>query len=153
MDLRLIFTDVGHNIFVSHRDACSQWEFKERIIHIWRDDMPSGNSCDAINTGSARGLIINYKDGESLHKADMSIERIADFFRGNDPVLVHCTVGQTRSPTVAIIGKIVRGVSPYQAITDIVRATWERRRIVVNLCTSPLQDIFLWAEQGEKRPS
>lgn len=147
MDARRIFTDVGHNIFVSHRDACDYWQDKERVIHIWRDDMPGGNSCNAINSGNAAGLVINYKDGESLLKADVSIEKIADFFKGADPLLVHCTVGQTRSPTIAIIGKVVRGASPYTAIADIVRATWETRRIVANLCITPLQDIFLWAEQ------
>ena len=109
--------------------------------------MPGGNSCDAISSGNAEGLIINYKDGESLLNADVSIERIADFFKGTDPLLVHCTVGQTRSPTIAIIGKVVRGENPYTAIANITKATWETRRIVVNLCITPLKDIFLWAER------
>lgn len=147
MDSRLIFVDVGHNIFISHRDACDHWHLKEHIIHIWRDDMPGGNSCNAINSGSARGLVINYKDGETLLNADVSMEIIADFFRGNYPTLVHCTVGQTRSPTVAIVGKIVRGADPYTAIADIIKATWETRRFVANLCITPLKDIFLWAEE------
>ena len=144
MDFRQLHVDVGHNIFLSHRDACSSW-VRGKTIHIWRDDMPNSNSCVAVQTGRANGLVINYKDGESLLNADVSIEKIADFFRGNDPILVHCTVGQTRSPTIAIIGKIVRGCSPYVAIADIVQATWEKRGIVANLCITPLKDIFIWA--------
>lgn len=138
---------VGHNLYISHKDACdSHWTAFPKILHIWRDDIPS-YSCNQIRGARHRGLGLHYRDGESFDNANHSIDEIADFLHGDLMTLVHCTAGQTRSPTVAIIGKIVRGCSVNQAISDIMKANWEQRRVVCNFCVTPMKEIFEWAEK------
>ena len=148
--------DVGHNIIISHRDFCPHWERMNRgkTIHIWRSDMPD-NSCqfvalNKIGVNPTRHLIIDYKDGESLSKANVTIQTIADFSTGTEPLLIHCTVGQTRSPTIALIAKVVRGCSIYQALGDVMKANFETRAVVSNFCLTPITEILEWAETCEK---
>lgn len=141
--------DIGHNIAISHRDYCPHWP--GRTIHIWRSDMPE-NSCEFVSLQQFvlypdRHLTVHYKDGESLLAMNVSIDEIAQFSRGEKPLLIHCTVGQTRSPTLALIAKVVRGVSVYQAMADIMRANWETRAVISNFCLTPLRDILMWAER------
>lgn len=141
---------IGHNIYISHRDFCPRWP-SSRIIHIWRNDMPE-NSCEYVHTRISgvwlptKGVIVDYKDGESLANASISIEEIATFCAGGEELLIHCTVGQTRSPTLAIIAKVVRGATPFDAARDVLQANWQYRKIVSNLCLTPLKEIFEWAE-------
>ena len=137
--------DIGHNLFLSHRDRCGIVILLEQTLHIHRNDMPN-NSCHMIATGMDRGLVVEYKDGESLYNASISMDTIAGFLTGNEPRLIHCTVGQTRSPTIAIIGKLMRGATFEEAIGDIMAKTWIARGIVTNLCLNPLADNFEWAE-------
>ena len=144
--------DTGQNIIISHRNFCPHWErvARGKTIHIWRSDMDD-NSCEFVASGSigyipTQHLVVNYKDGESLTKMNVSIEDIAQFSMGADPLLIHCTVGQTRSPTIAIIAKVVRGVSVYQALGEILKANWETRAVVSNFCLTPITEILEWAE-------
>ena len=139
---------IGHEIIISHRDFCPYW--KGKTIHIWRDDM-ANNSCKFVSEGRDGGnsdlhLIINYKDGESLFNANVTIDEIASFARISESLLIHCTVGQTRSPTIALIAKIARGASPYQALGDIMKANWDMRGIVSNFCLTPVKEILEWAD-------
>jgi len=138
--------DVGRNLFVSHKDVCDTRasEF-DRILHIWRDDHP-GYSCEAVVAGNAPGMTLDYKDGTSLTEANHTILEIAEFLSGEDKVLVHCAVGQTRSPTIALIGKVARGDGLWPSIADIFGASWEGREIAWNFCLTPMKEIFKWAE-------
>lgn len=142
---------VGQGIYISHRDACGKF-LVDRILHIWRDDMPD-NSCEDVAVGRATGMILNYRDGESLVKSNINLDHVASFFEKPGIVLVHCTVGQTRSPTIALVGKVVRGVSVYDAIADITRANWVARQVVCNWCITPLKEILGWAEGRIERRS
>ena len=136
---------VGNNLYISHKDACGMYDFPlAQTLHIWRDDMPN-NACDMVKRGQSSGLVINYKDGESLANIDVPFSEIADFLSGHEPRLIHCTAGQTRSPTIAIVGKILRGVSISQAVGDVVEANWKLRGVACNLCLTPLQEILHWA--------
>ena len=132
---------VGHNLFISHKDACGTGFPLEQTLHIWRDDMPN-NACDMVKRGQSFGLVINYKDGESLANIDIPYWKIDDFLSGNEPRLIHCTAGQTRSPTIAILGKLIRGATLSQAVGDVVEANWKLRDVACNLCLTPLQEIL-----------
>mgnify|MGYP001585026462 CR=1 FL=1 len=148
--------DIGQGIFISHRDFCPQWTIG-KTLHIWRDDLLSESySCQFVqelrSAGqslmpdvNSRHLMVQYKDGESLTKMNVSIEEIAQFSTGTLPLLIHCTVGQTRAPTLALIAKIVRGVSVYHALADIMQANWETRGVVSNFCCTPVAEILAWA--------
>ena len=147
---------IGQNILIAHRDFCPQWTGK--TLHIWRDDLPDASySCQFVQARRAAGqsllpsvnpqhLLVHYKDGESLTTMNVSIEDIAQFSTGTHSLLIHCTVGQTRAPTLALIAKIVRGVSVYHALADIMQANWETRGVVSNFCLTPVAEIFAWAE-------
>ena len=148
--------EIGQNIIISHKDFCPHWERVDRgkIIHIWRNDMPH-HSCEFVDAGKVgwfpdRHLIIDYKDGESLSNANVTIQMIADFSIGTEPLLIHCTAGQTRSPTIALIAKIVRGCSVYQALGDVMKANWETRAVVSNFCLTPIAEILTWAEERQR---
>jgi len=134
--------NIGNGIIVGHMDKCGASEAL-RTLHIWRGDMPH-YSCSCIKSGCAPhgDLFVCYKDGESLQTLDMPLEKVEAFFNGNDRVYVHCAVGQTRSPTLALIGKVVRGASIYDAIGDVYDALWTQRGIVANLCLTPMKELL-----------
>ena len=146
LDPRLICANVGRDIWVGHRDACDKDEYPAdcRILHIWREDHP-GNTCDKAKDGSGRptgDLSLEYKDGESLENMDKSIEELEEFFKIPGKVYVHCAVGQTRSPTIALIGLAVRGENVYDAVGHILADIHMSRGIVWNICLTPLREIL-----------
>ena len=142
--------DIGDGIFLSHRDKCPSFPYRERIIHIWRSDMPE-NSCVDILNGNAKGLVIHYKDGEPLVNASVDVQTIVDFCAQppSEPLLIHCTVGQTRGPTIALLAKIARGSTPFAAMGTIAEVSWRVRRVIPNFCLAPLKEIFEWWEEHQ----
>jgi len=135
--------DVGHNIFVGPREACSAGF--DRVVHLWRDDYPANSCAFAPHGADDRNLVLHYRDGESLETIGVPLDQIAAFFSNGDRTLVHCAAGQTRSPTIALIGKLVRGSGLRDGVGDIVSQIWFGRGLTVNLVHKPLQEILRWA--------
>jgi protein-tyrosine phosphatase len=92
-----------------------------------------------------RNLILHYRDGESL--TEEMIKASVSFLSGTRQTLVHCAAGQTRSPTLAMLGKLIRGANVSQAIGDIVSRIWEKQKIPPNIVHTPLKDILLWSDR------
>jgi len=139
---------VGHNIFVGPLEACALGAGSfARTIHIWRRDYPESSCKWVAWGGDPRNLVLHYKDGESLGTIGVPLDDIAAFFAGNDSVLVHCMAGQTRSATIAVLGKLVRGASLRDAVGDVVSEVWLGRRLAANIVHTPLRDILLWAKK------
>ncbi len=144
---------VAHNLYVGAAPGCDDIHSHfEKVLHIWRDDHYS-NSCkfvkERLALGSvvedSRNLVLNYRDGESLTEG--MIETAASFLKGTKETLIHCAVGQTRSPTLAVLGKLVRGANISQAIGDVAWRIWEKRKVPVNIVYIPLKDILTWSDK------
>jgi hypothetical protein len=117
-----VIADLGDNLFVSSHDVCDERFLTfETCVHIWRSDRPS-NTCNAIRTSTTRptDLVVDYKEGESLHRASVSLEGLMRYLGGLAPTLIHCQSCQTRGPTFAVIGKVARGCPLPQAIDHVL---------------------------------
>ena len=166
-DLRLRVVNVGHGIHVGHRDACDAGAGEHMpTLHIWRKDMHPGSSCRICQNVMAGerplrkgGCILEYQDGDSFHAAlilgavhthfdqQATFNYLYDWFtlgHCNDAVLVHCTVGQTRGPTLAFFGKLARGATLAEAMGDVFSATYQSRGITVNWCLNPVSEIVVY---------
>lgn len=152
MDKRLIEVNVGHGIYVGHCETCNAGAGStKRVLHIHRNDHPNSGcqiTRDLYDTSKsvvpipACDMELEYKDGESITNANRTWEEIENFFRNDNDCLVHCAVGQTRSPTIALIGKCVRGANVYEAVSDILGAIYRERGIVWNICLTPMKEIL-----------
>lgn len=142
--------DVGHGIHVGNFRGCNLYGRNfQRAIHIWYgpDGDPKG-VCDCIVNRRNEGLTIQYVDQRSLAEV-IEFDRLADFFSEPGEVFVHCAAGQCRSPTVAIIAKLVRApeITPWHAIHDITWSLWTHRRAAPCWGNIPLTEIFEWWER------
>ena len=148
------YTDVGRGILVSNKEFCPQMRpycganVPCKILHIYRNDHPKYHCLDVASGLLPPGdMSLEYRDGESFVKNGIDIDKLAHFFQNQVAVLVHCAAGQTRSPTIAIIGLIARGVPFGKALGDVVTKNWEQRGIPSNICLAPLGEILEWAEK------
>ena len=152
MDSNVILIDlgvayVGHDIYVGNHQCCNIGGYPNgaRVLHIWRSDHPD-SSCHATKGKAEPGpddLVVEYKDGQKIQCSEShTIEQIEEFFRIPGPVFVHCAVGQTRSPTLAIIGKAIRGCDVYQAYAEVLRGIHATRGIVFNVCLDPTTELL-----------
>ena len=147
MDRRVIVADVGHDIYVGNHQCCDEGHYPKaaRVLHIWRSDHPL-SSCK-ISRGEVQpnpgDLVVEYKDGQKIQCSESStIEEIEEFFRIPGLVYVHCAVGQTRSPTLAIIGKVIRGRTVYKAYADVLKGLHVHRNIIFNVCLDPTTELL-----------
>lgn len=151
IDHRTTVADLGHGIYLGHKDMC-QVGMANRTLHIYRTDYPS-YSCDIItrNEVNKNDMVFEYRDGESLKKWNIDLSEVYNFFLGDDSLYIHCAVGQTRGPTLAIIAIMARAsVSPFLAAARVLKGNWIQRRIVSNFCITPMQEIFEWWETSVK---
>lgn len=145
-----VVVDVWCNLHIGTRGVCERSRSQyAKVLHIWRADYTQ-NSCSVALIESAAGyhdpkrdLILEYRDGDPLPLSKINL--IAEFLRGDALTLIHCAAGQTRAPTVALIGKIVRGCDPFVALGDITKAVWQARLLTVNIVHKPLSDVLAWA--------
>lgn len=142
MGNRRVEVYVGDGIYTGHRMICDEGNPK-RTLHIWRNDHPQ-QSCHVSQGLEMKDgdMLLEYKDGEPIANADKTFDEIEAFFRIPGEVFVHCAVGQTRSPTIALIGKCVRGRGVYEAVSDILGSQHRARGIVWNMCLTPMQEIL-----------
>ena len=131
---------VGDDIFVGDTEACVG---DKRTLHVWRDDYPQ-NTCPRVETGNIGpdDVVIEYKDGEGFESSGISYEVLEAFFRKPGVVLIHCCTGQTCSPTLAIIGKAIRGCNIWRAQVMVIASLWTKHGITANLCVAPMQEIY-----------
>jgi hypothetical protein len=157
---------VGQNVYISTTRGCDEHHRDFRyVVHIRRDDVPNvhcEHSKALVETRGPIGLFksvslcqedmkeyhdcfIEYRHGDPLSFSILL--EVAGFAPDpGDKLLIHSAAGRTRSPTVAIVAKIVRGCRLREGLGDVVCSLWTARRVSANICPDPLRDILGWAE-------
>ena len=142
---------------VGNSDACK--ENFTHCIHIWRSDFQDHSCSDKpessrLYTKHNFDYRFDYRDGESIPLA--SVVDIRDFIRNKfingsqqKNLLVHCAAGMTRSPTIAILAlcEVEKG-NPLDYLSEVYKCLWNQRKIIGNVCHSPLKDLVNYYEGG-----
>lgn len=145
------FVEVAPNIFVGNRTACDIYRTNfNKVVHIWRNDHEPviDHQCYTVRMGNvpAKDLAICYADGRSLvtqsQPALPAIEEYLAKVLPSETLLIHCMAGQTRSNTIALVVLLQRGVPLGVALELIIVRQWSHRKIMPNLCITPLEDIL-----------
>lgn len=136
------FAPVGHDVFVGSWEACDQQGHDfDRVVHIYHPRCTPAKCCKAWSERPA-GLYLELAEGAAISTCPTPIEEIAEFCRHPGRLLIHCTYGQQRSATLAILAKAVRGANVFDALGEVASGLWYGRGIPPFLCALPQADIY-----------
>jgi hypothetical protein len=149
--------NVGKDVWIGDTAACNLRGTQfPNIIHIWYEN-GLDRRCNCVahlqadkNNGLRPGdIAIRYLDGQSLTMASMTIDEIARYSCCNGPILIHCVGGTYRSPTLAMIALVVRGMDVFDAMASIQRAAFTQYEVprAVHFHNVPVLEIFEWASR------
>ena len=153
-----LYAACGNGVWVANAETCDQRGGGfDRTIHVHHSQSPTPGRCRAWNGAgdAARDLFVRYVDGESFstardHNTDspLSIARIAAFAKPDGRLLCHCAAGLCRGPTMAVLAKIARGCTPWQAMHDVAAAMWLGQQRSPQFFSLPLSEISRWYWDG-----
>lgn len=134
---------VGNNVWVGNFQACNEHASEFPLsIHIWYG--PAGDMsgvCDCI-LFHRDVFDVTYSDNEPMRSASQQMESIVEYARQPGKLLVHCAAGICRAPTVAVLCKVARGCTPWQAMHDVAAGMWLAYRHAPSFGYRPLNEIF-----------
>jgi len=157
-------------LHITDREAClaSSVGPKDLTVHIWRDDYREKQVCpvgqailddpqqtkspcgDAVAASLAgtRHIAFQYKDCEEFEPGFLDF--LASEVRSSGPsILVHCTQGACRSPTVGLFVLSLRERRhPSVLIGDFFSAIYRCCGFLPNLGLAPLRQIVAWYEDN-----
>ncbi len=116
------------DIWLGDKEACCNVTM--RTIHIWRNDYQD-QRCNVIRIND---IEIDYKDGDSLHKMNITLYELYEKLKGNEPIFIHCQCCVTRSPHIALLALIARNIPLFEAINLIYSSMYEYQIFVEFLC-------------------
>lgn len=159
-----VFAACGNDVWVGNFAMCDERHTGfDRIIHVHHELSPTPGRCKAFEAQGPGGLFVRYVDGTSLSAAEIAnpldyekrgaqnVPIIAGFASKPGRLLCHCAAGLCRGPTMAIIAKIARGCTPWQAAHDVSQAMWLGYRQHPQLFCVPLNEICGWYWEGAVR--
>lgn len=147
---------LGNNVFVGGYEQCPSDKLTNPlIVHLWNEYQEGRGVCSHVRENGCPDcpdhLVINYADGRPLTDASVTLDRFAEFVRDpSRPLFVHCAAGLTRSPTWAVLAKVVRGCDYWTAISEVIsriRLQYSGPSNVPILFGEPLRDIFEWWQE------
>jgi hypothetical protein len=153
--------DVGHDITVSGFEHCDRCGHEYNVVvHIWRqcnlDEKRACRCCiervpilfakELLERGERVDGFFHWTEGDGLATLLPSLDLFVALAQRPGRMLVHCSHGQCRSATLAMVAKVVRGASISQAIGDVFEGVHRDRRFAPLTFYSPIQNILAWAE-------
>lgn len=156
----------GDGVWVGNAEMCDQRRRQfDLTIHVHHERSPTPGRCKAFDSGAGgeitKDLFVRYVDGSSLSTAEIytgapqsfvqgapALQTIAAFARRDGRILCHCAAGLCRGPTMAILAKIARGCTPWQAMHDVSQAMWLGYQQSPMLFREPLTEICRWYWDG-----
>jgi len=136
-------------LYVGNCDECiNNYSNYDAIIHIKRSDMEH-YSCQFNSSRGGNDLTLDYKDGDKIPQE--VFEKLEKFYEENKgpykKIFVHCYVGQTRGPTIALaLLSIAFKNSPLCFLGEVIGKIRNERKIVPNICLSPLTNMLDWID-------
>jgi rhodanese-related sulfurtransferase len=140
------------NLVLANREWCDRSikQNKDRIIHIFRSDIPN-YSCKYAsnnNVSDEENLLLDYKDAE--HLSQEQIQTVVSFINKNkdNQIVVHCHMGRTRSPMIALLcASVLTNLHPIELVGDIFCKLYRNSNDLWNCSLNPLEDIIKWYEE------
>ncbi len=131
--MRLV--DLGKDIWLGDLHACDERSSEfPHVIHCWRDQHFEHHSCDHVRERRRAGLPMNsveYTDDGGLLIKCVELQelpvgvphQLAAYVRNNTgPIFIHCAAGENRSPTLAVLALVARGMAMDEALCAVWRA-------------------------------
>lgn len=165
-----LFAACGDNVWVGNADFCDERGDKfDVVIHVHHEKSPTPGRCkkfEAPTGGKAADLFLRYIDGSSLtsieigdrlhgklewRSAPQALREIAAYSAHGNRLLCHCAAGLCRGPTMAVIAKVARGCTPWQAMHDVANGMWLGYQAAPQLFNLPMTEICRWYWDGDRR--
>ena len=152
----VLFATIRPWLTVGHQDYCGVID--ANTLHVYRTDHPRQYCQTVLTHGSPEGirdlggdLLLNYIDGQAI--PDDVLYSVSNWaLRSRDSgrsLYLHCAVGQTRSPTLAILVlSVIERTHPVDSVGVIYKASWLQRGVPPNICVEPFKNICLFYERN-----
>ncbi len=154
------YASCGHGVWVSNAEMCDvRRHWFDRAIHVHHSESPTPGRCKLwdVSRSGERDLFVRYIDGSSLTTAldhnsntKLSIHQIAEFAKQDGKLLCHCAAGLCRGPTMAVLSKVARGCTPWDAMRDVAQAMWLGYLQSPQLFNLPLTELMIWYWHGQQ---
>lgn len=140
--------NVGDRTYVSDASYCTAFgNTYQNIIHIYRDEnLAAGHACKTCLDGHGPGLRIRWREGEPLAAMSVPLADLIQYARRPGRLLVHCSAGASRSPSLAVVAKVVRGRHPMDAIRDVIDGLRQGTGSFPCFVNTTMESILDWAE-------
>jgi hypothetical protein len=147
-----LLADCGDGVWVGNRGACNhRGQSFARVVHVHNEPRDPAGVCRAARLGiGPTSLVVRYQDREPLVTATPGLRAIAEFCKAPGPLLVHCSMGGCRGPTMAVLALVSRGVA-FDEAKERVRSAVLTYNQGIDLADGPMGEIRAWAE-GSSRP-
>ena len=133
-------------LYIGNRQSCHRTEAKS-CIHIYRSDKPEHNCRFVFHANDMR---LDYIDGHHIDRETLAGIHIfaENSISAGCPLLVHCSAGLTRGPTIGFfVLSVIEMRHPFDCLSDIYFPIYKGGRFA-NITRDPFMDIVNYYENN-----